>query len=132
MVTLRSGQYWAHAGHEQLDDYVNNMRPRLMTGMNHLTDNKEETGTLSLLVMTNLDDDGTERRETSVLAHFISLAQLEKWSASHKTHLAKRNRVFQPRDQAARSGAARCAGRHRQPDRSVHRAQASRNGAAGQ
>lgn len=88
MVTLRSGQYWAHAGQEQLDDYVNNMRPRLMTGMNYLTEHKEETGTLSLLVMTNLDDDGTERRETSVLAHFISLAQLEKWSASHKTHLA--------------------------------------------
>jgi PAS domain S-box-containing protein len=31
-------------------------------------------------------------------------------------------RVFQPRDQAARSGAAQHAGYHRQPDRSVHRA----------
>jgi aldoxime dehydratase len=56
--------------------------------MNYLTHHKEETGTLSLLVMTNLDDDGAECRETSVLAHFISLAQLEKWSASHSTHLA--------------------------------------------
>jgi aldoxime dehydratase len=37
--------------------------------------------------MTNLDDDGTERRNTSVYAHFLSLAQLEAWAASHKTHL---------------------------------------------
>jgi len=87
MVTLRSGQYWAHAETEQLDDYVENMRPRLMTGMNYLLDNKEETGTLALRVLTNLDDDGTERRETSVVAHFLSLSHLEKWAASHKTHL---------------------------------------------
>jgi aldoxime dehydratase len=87
MVTLRSGQYWEHADEEQLRDYEQNMRPRLMTGMNHLVAHKEETGTLSLLVMTNLEDDGWERKETSVLAHFISLDHLEQWSASHKTHL---------------------------------------------
>ncbi|CCF00971.1 putative phenylacetaldoxime dehydratase (plasmid) [Sinorhizobium fredii HH103] len=87
MVTLRSGQYWAHADIEQLTDYVENMRPRLMTGMNYLLENKEETGTLELRVLTNLEDDGTERRETSVVAHFLSLAHLEQWAASHKTHL---------------------------------------------
>lgn len=87
MVTLRSGQYWAHAQQEQLDDYTQNMRPRLMTGMNYLLDNKETTGTLALRVLTNLDDDGSERQETSVVAHFISLQHLEEWAASHKTHL---------------------------------------------
>lgn len=87
MVTLRSGQYWAHAETEQLTDYVENMRPRLMTGMNYLLENKESTGTLALRVLTNLEDDGTDRRETSVVAHFLSLAHLEEWAASHKTHL---------------------------------------------
>ena len=87
MVTLRSGQYWAHAEQEQLDDYINNMHPRLMTGMSHLIQHKGETGTLSLLVMTNLNDDGSERKETCVYAHFLSLKGLEAWSASHKTHL---------------------------------------------
>jgi aldoxime dehydratase len=87
MVTLRSGQYWAHAGQEQLEDYTQNMRPRLMTGMNFLLDNKEETGTLALRVLTNLDEQGNEQRETSILAHFISLQHLEDWAASHKTHL---------------------------------------------
>lgn len=87
MVTLRSGQYWAHAETEQLNDYIDNMRPRLMTGMNHLLDNKEDTGTLALRIFTNLEDDGAERRETSVVAHFLSLTHLEEWAASHKTHL---------------------------------------------
>lgn len=87
MVTLRSGQYWAHAEIEQLTDYLENMRPRLMTGMNYLLENKEKTGTLALRVLTNLDEDGAERRETSVVAHFLSLAHLEEWAASHKTHL---------------------------------------------
>lgn len=88
MVALRSGQYWAHADAEQLADYTDTMRPKLMRGMRHLMDNKAETGTLSLRIMTNLDDDGTERRETSVYAHFLSLKPLEAWSESHSTHLA--------------------------------------------
>ncbi|ASV88120.1 heme-containing dehydratase family protein (plasmid) [Ochrobactrum quorumnocens] len=87
MVTLRSGQYWAHAHQEQLEDYTQNMRPRLMTGMSYLLDNKQKTGTLALRILTNLNEDGSEKRETSVLAHFISMEHLESWAASHKTHL---------------------------------------------
>jgi aldoxime dehydratase len=88
VATLRSGQYWAHAEKEQLDDYLENMRPRLMRGMEYLSTNKKESGTLALRVMTNLNDDGTERKETSVYAHFISLANLERWAESHTTHHA--------------------------------------------
>lgn len=88
MVTLRSGQFWAHAEGEQLDDYVDNLQPRLMTGMDYLVAHKPETGTLALNTMTNLDRDGNPLRETSVYAHFLSLTHLEKWAASHETHLA--------------------------------------------
>jgi aldoxime dehydratase len=87
MTALRSGQYWIGAGSEQLDDYRDNLQPKLMRGMNFLLENKEETGTLALRVMTNLDPDGSERAETSVLAYFLSLDQLEAWSKSHVTHL---------------------------------------------
>ncbi len=70
MTALRSGQYWVGAGPEQLGDYQENLQPKLMRGMNFLLDNKQDTGTLALRVMTNLDDDGKERAETSVLAYF--------------------------------------------------------------
>ncbi len=87
MTALRSGQFWVGAGPEQLGDYQENLQPKLMRGMNFLLDNKEDTGTLALRVMTNLDTDGKERAETSVLAYFLSLDQLEDWSKSHVTHL---------------------------------------------
>jgi aldoxime dehydratase len=87
MTALRSGQFWVGAGEEQLADYNENLQPKLMRGMNFLLDNKQDTGTLALRVMTNLDEDGEERAETSVLAYFLSLEQLEDWSKSHVTHL---------------------------------------------
>lgn len=87
MTALRSGQFWESAQPEQLADYVENLQPKLMRGMDYLTQHKGQTGTLSLRVMTNLAEDGTPRRETSVLAYFLSLAQLEDWAKSHETHL---------------------------------------------
>lgn len=87
MTALRSGQFWVGAGPEQLDDYQANLQPKLMRGMNFLLDHKGDTGTLALRVMTNLDAQGKERDETSVLAYFLSLEQLEDWSKSHETHL---------------------------------------------
>lgn len=87
MTALRSGQFWVGAGDEQEEDYRDNLQPKLMRGMNFLLDNKTDTGTLALRVMTNLNSDGSERAETSVLAYFLSLAKLEDWSKSHETHL---------------------------------------------
>jgi aldoxime dehydratase len=87
MTALRSGQFWAKAGPEQRDDYQENLRPKLMRGMKFLLDHKSESGTLALRVMANLNSDGTERAETSVLAYFLSLDQLEDWARSHETHL---------------------------------------------
>lgn len=58
-----------------------------MRGMKYLTDHKEGSGMLALRITTNLDADGKERDETSVLAFFLSLEKLEDWSKSHETHL---------------------------------------------
>lgn len=86
-TVLRSGQYWEGAGEEQLVDYLHQLQPKLMRGMQHLVEQRGETGCLSLRVMTNVNDDGSPRAETSVYASFVSLAQLEGWAASHETHL---------------------------------------------
>ena len=88
LCALRSGQYWEGAGKEQADDYYESLQPKLMRGMDFLTEHKAETGTLSLRVMTNVGPGGQGRSETSVLAYFLSLEQLEAWAKSHETHLA--------------------------------------------
>ncbi|GGF69733.1 phenylacetaldoxime dehydratase [Azorhizobium oxalatiphilum] len=87
MIAIRSGQYWEGAGAEQLADYHDNLQPKLMRGMQHLVEHPQETGTLSLRIMTNLNEDGSPRAETSVLAHVLDLSQLEAWARSHETHL---------------------------------------------
>ncbi len=84
---LRSGQFWEGAGKEQLADYLEQLQPKMMRGMQHLIGQREETGCLSLRIMTNLNEDGSLRAETSVYATFLSLDQLEVWAASHETHL---------------------------------------------
>jgi len=84
---LRSGQFWEGAGKEQLADYLEQLQPKLMRGMQHLVGQRAETGCLSLRIMTNLNEDGSPRAETSVYATFLSMEQLERWAASHETHL---------------------------------------------
>ncbi|MGY4505799.1 aldoxime dehydratase [Bradyrhizobium sp. GM24.11] len=88
LCALRSGQFWEGAGKEQAEDYHESLQPKLMRGMDYLVNHKAETGTLSLRIMTNVEQDGRERAETSVLAYFLSLEQLEAWAKSHETHLA--------------------------------------------
>lgn len=87
LCALRSGQFWSGAGAEQNADYLDNLQPKLMRGMDYLQTHKPDTGTLALRVMSNLNQDGSERAETSVLAYFLSLEQLEGWAKAHETHL---------------------------------------------
>ncbi|MFG1361649.1 phenylacetaldoxime dehydratase family protein [Xanthobacter versatilis] len=87
LISIRSGQYWEGAGNEQTADYIDNLQPKLMRGMAHLSSHPEQTGTLTLRIMTNLDAEGRPRAETSVHGYFLSMAHLEEWSRSHETHL---------------------------------------------
>lgn len=103
MTAIRSGQFWEAAQQEQLDDYNDNLQPKLMRGMQHLSQHREQNGTLALRIMTNLTADGIERRETSVLGYFLALDWLEAWAKSHETHLdiyrhaIAMNRMYQER-----------------------------------
>jgi len=86
---IRSGQHWESAAPDQFEDYEQNLRPKLMAGMEHLLAEPEKEGVASLRIMTNHDPESLHpRRQTSVLAHFNSLEPLETWAESHATHAA--------------------------------------------
>jgi aldoxime dehydratase len=87
VAMLRSGQYWEGAGEEQSRDYLEALQPKLMRGMNYLREHKAATGCMSLRVMTNLNEDGSPRSETSVAGYFVAMENLEGWAKSHETHL---------------------------------------------
>jgi aldoxime dehydratase len=86
---IRSGQHWASASGDQLQDYENELQPKLMAGMDYLRSEADREGVLSLRVMTNRDPETLRPlRQTSVLGHFNSLEPLEQWAESHVTHAA--------------------------------------------
>ncbi|SAL77714.1 phenylacetaldoxime dehydratase [Caballeronia peredens] len=87
VVSIRSGQFWAQAKGEQFDDYYENMRPKLETGMSYLSEHPEETGCLSMRHITHLNEKGDELRETCKHVYILSLKHLEDWTESHKSHL---------------------------------------------
>ncbi|AGW90312.1 phenylacetaldoxime dehydratase family protein [Cupriavidus sp. DF5525] len=87
LVSIRTGQFWQNAKDDQLDDYVTNLQPKLDSGVKYLQDNSEGTGCVSLRSLVNLDRQGNELMETSKHGYFLSLAHLEDWAASHKSHL---------------------------------------------
>lgn len=88
VVSIRSGQYWQRAEGEQLDDYLENLQPKLENGMRHLVEHPATSGCLVLRPMVNLDADGEPLRETSKHAYFLSLGHLERWAEDHPSHLA--------------------------------------------
>lgn len=88
-AVIRSGQYWRESEGEQLEDYDTELEPKLLRGMAHLADNKDETGTMSLRILRSVDgDDLAPRRETSTYAYFHCLGDLENWAEGHATHAA--------------------------------------------
>lgn len=89
MTAIRSGQYWQQAQGEQLKDYEQALQPKLTHGMDYLEHHQQATGTLSLRNLISLDPRSLEPlRETSTLGYFHSLGELERWAASHETHMA--------------------------------------------
>lgn len=88
-TAIRSGQYWAEATGSQLEDYEQELEPKMLDGMKHLSSHDDETGTLSLRILRGgTPNPAQKRRETSVVAYFRSLADLEQWAANHATHAA--------------------------------------------
>ena len=59
-----------------------------MGGMQYLWDNPEDTGTLGLRFLQNVDKNDRMIKETCGAGFFRNLADLEIWSSTHPSHLA--------------------------------------------
>lgn len=59
-----------------------------MNGMQYLWDHPQETGTLGLRFLQNLDADGNPIRETCGAGFQRNWQDLEQWASTHPSHLA--------------------------------------------
>ncbi len=88
LAVIRSGQDWSQCKDAERATYLDTVHPELADAMTYLRDNPAETGAVSCNLMQELDPDGRPLDRTFGLAQFRSLEDLERWSASHPTHVS--------------------------------------------
>lgn len=87
MCLIRSGQDWAKTVDEPRERYLGTIEPVLATGMKFLAEEGLEIGCYGNRYVAVVDDDGAEVSKSYGTSWWHSLAELEKWSKSHPTHL---------------------------------------------
>jgi aldoxime dehydratase len=88
MCVIRTSQDWIGAPAAHRDWYLSEVEPVLHTGADFLRDHRAEAGTFAARYIRETTLDGAPLDRTCVLGYFHSLADLEKWTHTHPTHLA--------------------------------------------
>jgi aldoxime dehydratase len=88
LAVIRSGQDWSDCAGAELAQYDESVRPALLEGMTFLRDHPADTGCCDLRFAEETSRDGSRLKRTFGLGYFITLGHLEKWAATHPTHLA--------------------------------------------
>jgi aldoxime dehydratase len=85
---IRSGQDWSDCGDEERALYLERVEPNLRRGMDFLRTEGRDVGCFANRYLRVLDDKGDPTVKTYGLSWWRTLADLERWSESHPTHLA--------------------------------------------
>jgi len=84
----RGGPDWSDSRGEEREVFLDSVYPALLTGARYLADNPDDAGCYSCRLVHETDRAGGERDQVNVLAYYVTLRNLENWTARHPTHLA--------------------------------------------
>jgi len=84
---IRSGQDWSDTESAERKMYLDDVEPVLREGMDFLRDDGRSIGCFANRYMTVLDRDGQPTEKSYGMSWWKSLAELERWSESHPTHV---------------------------------------------
>lgn len=87
LCLIRSGQDWTDTTGDERRTYLEEIEPRLREGMEFLRTRGRSVGCLANRYLTVLDDEGAPTDRSYGWSWWRSLADLERWSESHPTHL---------------------------------------------
>ena len=88
LAVIRSGQEWTETEGKERDRYLGQMEPILHAGMDFLRDEGRSIGCYASRYMRHIDASGQWLEKSFGLSYWHSLADMERWSESHPTHLA--------------------------------------------
>jgi hypothetical protein len=95
MCHIRSGQWWERCDDDERVAYKQNLQEVLMQGMQYLWEHPQETGTIGLRFLQNLNAEGQPIKETCGAGFFRNWGDLERWSSRHPSHLKIFNGALQ-------------------------------------
>jgi len=85
---IRTAQEWTRCSPAERATYLETVQPVLEQGAVFIRDHPYETGCISSRHVQELDRAGAQTDKTSVIAYWLSLDHLERWTTSHPTHQA--------------------------------------------
>ena len=85
---IRSGQEWTETDGDERRMYLEEVEPALRAGMDFLRDDGLSVGCYANRYVRVLAEDGSVSDRSFGLSWWRGLADLERWSESHPTHLA--------------------------------------------
>jgi aliphatic aldoxime dehydratase len=88
VCVIRSGQDWADTSVEERQVYLGQVEPNLRAGMGFLRVEGRAVGCFANRYLSVLDSAGRPTERSYGLGWWRSMAELERWSESHPTHLA--------------------------------------------
>ncbi len=88
LAVIRSGQNWTDCQGTELETYRQTVYPVLLKGMQFLRDHPWDVGCCDMRFVTEVEADGRPLMKSYGLGYFLTLGHLERWAASHPTHLA--------------------------------------------
>ena len=88
VALIRSGQDWSDTQDKERRLYLEEMEPVLRAGMDYLRDHGLDIGCYFNRYMQHVDGGGKAEEKSFGYSVWHSLADMERWSESHPTHLA--------------------------------------------
>lgn len=88
VALIRSGQEWTDTAGQERALYLNDMEPVLREGMDFLRDAGTAIGCYGNRYLRHVDGAGQPLEKSFGLSVWRSLADMERWSESHPTHVA--------------------------------------------
>lgn len=87
LAVIRSGQEWTSTRGLERELYLRDMEPVLARGMDFLRDQGQSIGCYSNRYMRHVGTDGKPQEKSFGLSYWRCLADMERWSESHPTHV---------------------------------------------
>jgi len=87
VVVARGGPDWSRCAPGEAAEFRNTVYPAYVRGGRYLRDNAAESGCYSAYLVQETDAEGRDVARNHLIAYFVQLSALERWTRSHPTHL---------------------------------------------